>query len=112
MREALADSRVRRWFEGYRKLLRERTLAIRYEERDRTTGEKTGEEVIRHYRPDRVVWTADGAIEVVDYKFGDEESSRYVRQVRGYMNLLRRAYKGTTVRGYLWYPLSGNIITC
>lgn len=112
LREALSDSRVTRWFESYRKLLRERTLAIRYEERDRTTGEKTGEEVIRHYRPDRVVWTADGAIEVVDYKFGDEESSRYVRQVRGYMNLLRRAYKGTTVRGYLWYPLSGNIIIC
>lgn len=110
--KALSDPRVHRWFEGYRRLLRERTVAIRYEERDRESGKKTGETVVRHYRPDRVVWTADGAIEVVDYKFGDEESGRYIRQVRGYMNLLRRAYKGVPVRGYLWYPLSGTIIPC
>lgn len=112
LRGALSDTRVRRWFEGYRRLLRERTLAVRCDVRDRGSGESTGETEVRHYRPDRVVWTADGTIEVVDYKFGDEESSRYLRQVRGYMHLLRRLYPKVPVRGYLWYPLSATIIPC
>ena len=112
LNDALSDPRVDRWFEGYRRLLCERTIAACYEECDRSTGEKTGGTVVRHYRPDRVVWTSDGTIEVVDYKFGEEESSRYLRQVRGYMNLLRKIYRGTTVRGYLWYPLSRTILPC
>ena len=112
LREALSDVRVKRWFEGYRRLLRERTLAVRCDVRDRESGEPTGEPEVRHYRPDRVVWTAEGTIEVVDYKFGEEESSRYLRQVRGYMYLLRRLYKNIPVKGYLWYPISGTIIPC
>ena len=61
--EALSDERVDEWFEGYRRLLRESTIAV-----------PTGDGV-RNYRPDRVVWTSQGTIDVIDYKFGEEEPS-------------------------------------
>ena len=51
-------------------------------------------------RPDRVI-IKDGAVTVVDYKFGKPESG-YPGQVRGYMDLYRKlGYNDVT--GYLWY---------
>lgn len=95
---ALADSRVASWFCGYRRLLTERTFVA------------AGGRDIRHYRPDRIVWTADGHIDIVDYKFGEEESSRYMRQVGGYVRYVAGMFPEAEVRGYLWYPLQGTII--
>lgn len=59
------------------------------------------------YRPDRVVIHPSGAVDIVDFKFGKEES-RYLSQVRRYMNLYRRM-GFEKVDGYLWY-LDDNLI--
>ena len=69
-----------------------------------------GDDDTRHYRPDRIVWTAYGHIDIVDYKFGEEESSRYLRQVGRYVHYVSGMFPGVDVRGYLWYPLQGTII--
>ncbi len=93
----LALPEVRPWFENYRRLLTERPFIIN----------KNG--VTAHYRPDRVVWTEGGTIDVVDYKFGREDSDRYKWQIRRYMRAVHAMYPDVTVRGFLWYPLEGVI---
>lgn len=61
-------------------------------------------------RPDRIVWTADGHVDVIDYKFGDEHTEKYGKQVKGYMTALRdMGYP--RVRGFIWYVDSGVIRT-
>ena len=59
-------------------------------------------------RPDRVMETPDGAIVIVDYKFGEERQS-YLYQVRRYMGLYRdMGY--SDVRGYVWYVPSDKVV--
>lgn len=53
------------------------------------------------YRPDRVVFTADG-VEIIDYKFGHLKPTSHQRQVSRYMKLVEQMGY-TSVRGYLWY---------
>lgn len=55
-----------------------------------------------NYRPDRVVWTAEGTIDVIDYKFTAESSAGHAGQVRGYMRMLARMGL-KNVRGFIWY---------
>ncbi len=93
LERALADGRVRPWFEGYSKIVTERSVT----------------DAKGVYRPDRVVWLPDGSVHVVDYKFGARHENRYRRQVSRYADLLRRAGYGP-VTGYLWYPIEGEII--
>ncbi len=94
LERALADERVSRWFEGYVRVANEREL--------------TAPQSLR--RPDRVVWLADGSVEVIDYKFGAVNREAYREQVRDYVSLLADAgYPGA--RGYLWFPLKGEIIS-
>jgi RecB family endonuclease NucS len=50
------------------------------------------------------VWKADGTIDVIDYKFGEEKKS-YSKQVKRYVELLEKA-GFERVHGYLWYPLN------
>lgn len=89
---ALADPRVRPWFEGFDRLLNERPL--------------TAPSGLR--RPDRVVFHPDGSISVIDYKFGsptEKYREKYRDQVRDYIALLTDCgYRN--IRGYLFYPLS------
>lgn len=89
---ALADPRVQHWFTGYRKIKTECTIINRSKPR----------------RPDRIVWTADGHIDIVDYKFGDQHDT-YATQLTRYMMLMRTAGY-SNVRGYLWYPIEGRIV--
>lgn len=93
MEKALADGRVRPWFEGYTRVITERP--------------STTADGVR--RPDRIVWLPSGEICVIDYKFGAEKKS-YMRQVRRYMQLLSDM-GCSRVTGYLWYPLQGIIRT-
>lgn len=86
---ALDDPRAARWFDGYTRVVNERTIML-----------PDG----RHYRPDRVVWTADGTIEVIDYKFGAEHNEKYSQQVKLYTGFLQEIYPYANVKGYLWYP--------
>lgn len=88
------DPKAARWFDGYRKVMIERPIAI-------------GGDDSR--RPDRVVWTADGHIDVIDFKSGNQKPQRYIRQVREYVGLLSMlGYKN--VRGFLYYLDTGQIV--
>ena len=52
-------------------------------------------------RPDRVV-IYDDHVDVIDYKFGNLERKKYIRQVSTYMKLMKEmGYKN--INGYLWY---------
>lgn len=93
LREKMEDVTVRQWFEGYRRLLRERSLVV------------AGHEL---RRPDRVVWTADGHIDVVDYKFGIRCEEHFT-QVREYVDCLR-SMGYDRVRGFLWYVEKGTVV--
>ena len=93
----LADELVRPdvapWFNGFRRAVTERTLLL-----------PGGV----HRRPDRIVWTADGHTDVIDYKFGEPHKAHH-RQVRDYMDALHRmGHSG--IRGFIWYVTAGNIM--
>ena len=89
------------WFADDNKVYNERTIAYR-----------TPQGEVCHCRPDRVVVRPDGTAIVVDYKFGDapsdQQRSKYERQVKGYMSLLRQMGH-QTVKGFLWYVKEGTI---
>lgn len=94
LRQAVTDPRAAQWFDPEaRRILTERTLAHPSE---------------GNYRPDRVVWTAEGTVDVIDYKFGEEKPGPYGRQIRNYMRLLRDIGY-SPVRGFIWYVDSGRI---
>lgn len=92
LQQQLARPDVAQWFSGYRRALTERSILIGRDTR---------------IRPDRVVWTADGNVDVIDYKFG-APAAKYSRQVAGYMKALESLGYGP-VRGFLWYVDSGCI---
>ena len=61
----------------------------------------------QEHRPDRVVLHPDGRVDIIDYKFGQDQK-KYRYQVRDYVNLYRKmGYE--KVAGYLWY-LEDNLI--
>ncbi len=92
--EKLSMPRVRPWFEGFRRVVAERPVEI--------AGGAT-------QRPDRVVWTADGHVDVIDFKTGERDDRRYASQVKGYVELYRRM-GFDKVRGFLWYITSGDVV--
>ena len=92
---ALEDERAEQWFEGYTRVVTERPIGV---------GALT-----ETTRPDRVVWTAKGTVDVVDYKFGEEDDNNYKRQVKGYMQKLTDMGH-ENVRGFVWYMFKGKIV--
>lgn len=88
---------TRHWFEDAIRIVNERTIAL-------TDG--------RRLRCDRIVWTADGHIDIIDYKTGspsDKQITKYKEQVAGYAkHLAENGY--TNLRGYLWFLDSGEIV--
>lgn len=88
LHKAISDDNVAQWFDGFKRVVTERPIALK--ENDAKP------------RPDRIVWTANGYIDVIDYKFGNEEKEDYNEQVKRYMKHLTDAgYQH--VRGFLWY---------
>lgn len=59
-------------------------------------------------RPDRVM-LADGAAIVVDYKFGEVEDSKYIRQVRHYVRQVREMGYAN-VQGFVFYVKIGKVV--
>ena len=92
LKERIASVAGRGWFSSRAQIRLEETVLS-------TDGEAP--------RPDRVVIHPDGKVDVVDYKFGKEESG-YLAQVREYVDLYRRM-GFEKVEGYLWY-LADNLI--
>lgn len=89
------DPRAERWFSGFRKVLIERPIA---------TGPADKTE-----RPDRVIWTADGHVDIVDYKSGFQKPRSYFRKINEYMDLIKKSGH-SNVRGYLYYLDTGKIV--
>ncbi|MBQ9076988.1 MAG: UvrD-helicase domain-containing protein [Muribaculaceae bacterium] len=94
LQDATAKEDAAQWFEGYRRIIREQPIVL-------PTGEI--------YRPDRVVWTSAGTVDVIDYKFGEEHPEKYACQVRRYMRLIEEAGY-SPARGFIWYVDSGKIV--
>lgn len=63
----------------------------------------------RRLRPDRIMRSADGRTVVVDYKFGRTERSEHARQVRLYVEWLRKA-GFANVEAHLWYYTLGKVV--
>lgn len=63
----------------------------------------------RRLRPDRIMRSADGRTVVVDYKFGRTERSEHARQVRLYVEWLRKA-GFENVEAHLWYYTLGKVV--
>lgn len=93
----LERDEVKPWFDGYRRVLCERPIYL-CEGADSSV-----------CRPDRVVWTAQGTVDVIDYKFGSEHPRKYAAQVRGYMKALA-GMGHENVRGFVYYVDSGEIV--
>lgn len=90
VREALTHPMVQEWYSGKYRLFNECTILFK---------EGEGMEV-QSKRPDRVM-LGDGAMIVVDFKFGKPEK-KYKKQVGMYCQLLREmGYQN--ISGYLWY---------
>ena len=87
---ALAHPQVQSWYDGSWRLYNE--CQILWMENDQ----------LNTRRPDRVMMRGEEII-VIDFKFGQPRSSHH-KQVKGYLELLRRmGYPAQTMRGYLWY---------
>ena len=85
----MTEPEVRGWFDGTAKAINERSII---------GGGRSPR------RPDRVMLMPDGSAVVIDYKFGSLTSlKKYSRQVRDYVERLKRTGKFTSVEGYLWY---------
>ena len=100
LRERVGREEVARWFDPAQSVIAERTILC---------SDKANR------RPDRIVITPDGDVEVIDYKFGERHNeAQHVRQVRRYIDLLQsiksadgKTPKFRNVKGYLWYVNSG-----
>ena len=80
------------WFDGSMKVLTEQTIL--------STNGKT-------YRPDRIIIQQQHA-EVIDYKFGEEHTSKYNEQLRNYTLMLKQM--GYTVDAYVVYVALQKIV--
>ena len=80
------------WFDGSMKVLTEQTIL--------STNGKT-------YRPDRIIIHQKHA-EVIDYKFGEEHTSKYNEQLRNYTLMLKQM--GYTVDAYVVYVALQKIV--
>ncbi len=73
---------------------------------------KTETEIIlpngKTVRPDRVISNNEKTI-IIDYKFGEQEEQKHHKQVKSYMDILRKMEE-KKIEGYLWYVDLGNIV--
>ncbi len=92
IREKLQFPEIVSWFSPGIEVLNERDII--------TAGET--------YRPDRVMVDGKHAI-VADYKFGDQELTKFERQLTGYKKLLQELGY-TQVEGYIWYVMLNKLV--
>lgn len=87
------NDEVESWFSPDNKVYNERTI--------------TKNEV--NFRPDRIIVTPKGETIVIDYKFGELHSKKYVEQVHRYMDLLKETgFRNIT--GKIWYVRESRIL--
>lgn len=59
-------------------------------------------------RPDRIVFTSDTTLDVIDYKFTIEQDATHIRQVQEYTTILNSM--GYHTKGYVWYVLQNRVV--
>ena len=94
LRIAMDNPLIASWFENVDRVMTERAILLNG----------------RHYIPDRVVVKRDGSVVVIDYKLGEVEMAKYLRQVKQYITLLRKIVHNN-VRGYLWYITLNKVVS-
>ncbi len=94
--QAITREDTKQWFDGYIRAVNERTIEMHNGNRKRC---------------DRIVWTADGHIDIIDYKTGNPSPKlidEYIKQVKEYVGLMKEdGYDN--LRGFLWYIDTGDI---
>ncbi len=98
VRVAIMDegTSVAAWFDPANKVYSERTITT-------ASDSLWDDDGIENLRPDRIIRRPDGQILVIDYKSGDRDDKRYLRQLNRYMSKLRAVFPGTPVSGRIWY---------
>lgn len=94
VKERVSNPEVRDWFNDCQRVLTEREIIT-------SSGEKR--------RFDRVVWTKDGRVLLIDYKTGYQPSKKYRKQIRNYIAELSKA-GFPNVSGYLYYLDTGKVM--
>mgnify|MGYP000879550163 CR=1 FL=1 len=89
---AILQSNVQRWFNPQYTIVTEQSILT-------PQGEK---------RPDRIVFTSDRDVEVIDYKFTAEQNPKHIVQVAEYVSVLESM--GYSVQGFVWYVLQNNVV--
>ena len=59
-------------------------------------------------RPDRVMIKGEEVI-VIDYKFGEKEDKKYIRQVKYYVDQIRKIGY-SDIKGYICYITLGKVV--
>ena len=97
------SSPVAAWFDPDNKVYSERTI---------TTASTSlwDEDGIENLRPDRIIRRPDGTLLVIDYKSGQRDDKRYIRQVNRYIDKLRLVFPDTPIAGRIWYILDDTIL--
>lgn len=90
--EYLSDPQILKWYSGEYRILNEVQIL-----------QPNGTFI----RPDRVMIKQDEVV-VIDYKFGGKEEKKYIKQVKNYMNQIKKMGYGN-VKGYICYITLGII---
>ena len=65
---------------------------------------------IENVRPDRIIRRPDGTLHVIDYKSGQRDDKRYLRQLSRYIDRLGLVFPGTPIHGHVWYLMEDTIL--
>ena len=98
------DTRVAAWFGPANTVYSERTITT-------ASDSLWAEDGIENVRPDRIVRLPDGRLIVIDYKSGQRDDKRYLRQLNRYIAKLRLIFPGTPITGRIWYVPQDLILT-
>ncbi len=97
------SSPVYAWFDPANKIYSERTIST-------ASDSLWDEDGIENLRPDRIILRPDGSLHVIDYKSGQRDDKRYLRQLNRYMERLRRIFPDSPVYGHIWYILDDFVL--
>ena len=89
-------TRVAAWFDPANTVYSERTITT-------ASDSLWAEDGIENVRPDRIVRLPDGQLIVIDYKSGQRDDKRYLRQLNRYIAKLRLIFPSTPIAGRIWY---------
>ena len=89
-------TRVAAWFDPANTVYSERTITT-------ASDSLWAEDGIENARPDRIVRLPDGQLIVIDYKSGQRDDKRYLRQLNRYIAKLRLIFPSTPIAGRIWY---------